>query len=70
VLRYLLRLYSESWAGGVAGVGEEVIRRLQIHDFPGNVRELEGLVTGPCARCRLRPWRSLEPVALPERCSG
>ncbi len=60
-LRYTLRLRSRALGWTTTPVvGEEVIRRLQIHDFPGNVRELEGLVD--------RALRQLTPseVELPE----
>ncbi|MCT0212586.1 MULTISPECIES: 4Fe-4S binding protein [unclassified Synechococcus] len=58
-LRYLLRLRSRALGWSVSPVvGEEVIRRLQIHDFPGNVRELEGLVE--------RALRQVQVPSLPE----
>jgi len=66
-LRYLLRLYSRKLGWAVSPVvGEEVIRRLQIHDFPGNVRELEGLVDRALRQMPASALASLEPVALPE----
>lgn len=44
-LRYLLRQQSRHLGWPVApAVGAEVIRRLQTHDFPGNIRELKQLV--------------------------
>ncbi|NQV10975.1 MAG: 4Fe-4S binding protein [Cyanobacteria bacterium] len=66
-LRYLLRLYSRKLGWAVSPVvGEEVIRRLQIHDFAGNVRELEGLVDRALRQLPASVLASPEPVTLPE----
>jgi len=65
-------LYSRKLGWAVSPVvGEEVIRRLQIHDFPGNVRELEGLVDRALRQMpAFRPWRRLSPWPCRKRCSG
>ena len=66
-LRYLLRLHSRALAWRVAPtVGEEVISRLQIHDFPGNIRELEGLVERSLRQLPPAALASPVPVVLPE----
>jgi polyferredoxin len=66
-LRYMLRLRSRALAWtATPTVGEEVIRRLQIHDFPGNIRELEGLVERALRQLPPAALASPLPMSLPE----
>ena len=44
LIEHFRRKYGSKYRGGVMVFSEEVIRRLQSYDYPGNVRELENLV--------------------------
>src|SRR5207253_6280491 len=44
LIEHFRRKYGSKYRGGALQFSEEVVRRLQGYDYPGNVRELENLV--------------------------
>ena len=61
-LRYGIRLRARrlGWSPPPA-VAEAVVKRLQSHDFPGNLRELDGLIERALRQCQ-----AARPAVLPE----
>src|SRR5207237_7069464 len=69
VERFIDEFNQRSMRPIVEGAAPDVCDLLERHDFPGNLRELEALVSAACAKCRGKQLRLDHlPVELVARC--
>ncbi len=65
--RYFVQKYASQFGREIEGLSPEALDRLRRHPFPGNVRELEGVIS---AAVLLEQSRQVQAASLPETLPG
>jgi two-component system response regulator PilR (NtrC family) len=67
IAEHFLHKYTEQMAKEIAGISHQAMELLQLHDWPGNIRELENVMERAVA---LEPTPSILPDSLPPAIRG